>query len=119
MTTTAARKYPRARVAISTSCSYSAKGTAATRVPATVVWVGEGGVMLRTGHTIPGDARVRLSFTLPGAGVNVDSAASIRWWRKTADGDREVGLQFESPHAAVGSYVARRLALRHALEKAF
>jgi hypothetical protein len=56
---------------------------------------------------------------LAGSGLCVESVAHVRWWRKTAAGDREVGLQFQAPHAGVGAYIEKRLAMRRALEKAF
>ncbi len=90
-----------------------------TRIEAKVVSVGEGGCMLRTASQIPTDGPIHLSFMLAGSGVVVESLATVRWWRKTPEGEREVGLQFAAPHPGVASYIEKRLAMRKALEKAF
>jgi hypothetical protein len=114
----ASRQYPRAKVFATARCSYGRKFGESTRVEAKVVCVGEGGVMLRTTTAIPTNESVHLTFMLAGSGLQVDSMASVRWWRKAPGGEREVGLQFQTPHRGVAAYVEKRLAVKRALDRA-
>ncbi len=102
------RRYPRSKVFATASCSFGRSFGESTSVDCQVLSVSEGGVMLRSSVDLPTGGPVHVRFMLSGAGLLVQSAAQVRWWRTTSDGKRDVGLQFESPHPGIAAYVERR-----------
>jgi serine/threonine protein kinase len=102
------RRFPRLPVSFEVEGQWWSPDTSPDDLRADVLWISEGGVMLRCAAPVRANATVSFSLTRAPRELSLDLKGTVRWWRR-AGALREIGVCLDAPVPALGRYVAKHL----------